>query len=388
MLRVRAFRGVRAASPLGRFICPPYDVIAPSLAERLRRRGENAIRLELPEGTPATRYRNAAALWRRWLAEGVLAPDPRRAFYLVEQRFRLEGRWRRRVGLLAELGLEPASDRRVLRHEKTLAKPKKDRTKLLAALQVNTSPIFAVYPDKGGAVRRVLEAAARRRPDAAGTDVQGVRYRLWRIDRPEEVAKLERAFRAKKLLIADGHHRHEVARRHWLKTRRPGADALLAYLCAEEDPGLFVSPTHRVVAPSAAVEKAVGRACRGRAVAPARLPAALRAAASPYAFGLYNGDCRLMAPALGDKGVRSRFGADWLARRILKSVDAHDIRYFHDEAEAMREARASGWTAFLLKPFSVTDIRKAVEKAGLLPQKSTYFIPKIATGLVFRPLKP
>lgn len=385
-LRVSAFRGVLfdpRQAPLERALCPPYDVIPPRLADRLRRDRVNAIHVELPAGD-AARYLRAKSTWRGWLREGVLRRDEAPGLYVVEQAFREGGRGRSRVGLLAELGLDRASAARVLPHERTLSKPKKDRTRLLKTLGVNTSPIFAVYHDPGRRLRRLLAAARRRRPDLAGEDPQGVRCRLWRVDSPAATGAFERAFSGKRLLIADGHHRFAVARR-----RARGKGGILAYLCAEEDPGLVVYPTHRVVRPSPAVHSALERHCRRRPAASLRaLGSALARAPSPYALGLYDGRYWLLEPAPGDSGVPTGFGTEWVARRLLASVDPHDLRYVHDAPGAVRAAReVRGW-ALLLKPFTVKDIRRAVERAGLLPQKSTYFIPKVATGLVFREVRP
>ncbi|MFH1726211.1 MAG: DUF1015 domain-containing protein [Elusimicrobiota bacterium] len=387
-LRVAAFRGVRydfRRTSLSRALCPPYDVIPEELALRLRRVPGNAIHLELPAGAGERRYRDARRLWERWREKGLLVIDERPAFYAVEQTFRFGGSAYRRAGVLAALGLDEGTARRVLPHERTLSNPKRDRARLLRALGVNTSPIFAIFSDPGRRLRGALDAVRRTRPLAAGRDTGGVAYRLWRVDSPERVERMERAFRSRRLLIADGHHRYEAAREHRRLAGRKGGGHVLAYLVAEEDPGLIVNPTHRVLRDSGEVRAALARHCASRAAA--GLPAltkALARAPSPFAFGLYDGSFRLMLPARGDRGVASRFGTDWMARRLLASVDPQDISYRHQAAEAVREARLRRGLALLVKPFSVPDIRRAVARAGLLPQKSTYFYPKIATGLVFR----
>ncbi|HVE11916.1 MAG TPA: DUF1015 domain-containing protein [Elusimicrobiota bacterium] len=390
MLKVRPFRGVRfdpRRAPLPQSACPPYDVIPASLQKKLRARPYNAIHLELPAGQGAARYKAAAALWKRWLKDGVLARDERPAFYVVEQGFSIEGRSHKRLGVLTSLGLGGDSARRVLAHERTLSKHKADRTKLISAMGVNVSPVFLVFADPGRAVAKALQAARRSAPIAKGKDAQGVLYTVWRLDDPKAVAGLSRAFAARTLLIADGHHRYSVAREHWLKTRRAGSDGILAYLCPEEDPGLVVYPTHRVLKLDSVVRGRLSAHCSARVVKdlPA-LEAALAKERSPYAFGLIDGEHLLMRPARGDKGVASGFGTDWLAKRILDGVDPHEIGFHHDAREAAREARSSGRAAFILKHFPVSAIRESVQRAGLLPQKSTYFIPKIGTGLVFRVL--
>lgn len=382
------FNGVRfhpSKTSLSEALCPPYDVISDPLARRLRRRRGSAIHLELPLGG-ARRHVRARAQWLRWRAEGVLVQDEALSYYVVEQNFSFRGGRHARIGIFGALGLDSGTYRRVLRHEKTMAKPKKDRTGLLRTVKVNTSPIFGIYPDQGGGMRAVLKSIRRCKPVAAGKDPHGIRYRVWRTGDCRINDSIEKVLSSKKVLIADGHHRYEVARDYWRTTREPGAERILAYLVAEEDAGLLVRPTHRVVACAPSILRAAERRCRQRRLPGLKsLEAALANAASPVAFGLVHRDFRLMLPANG--GVASRFGTDWLARRLLTGIDPQRIAYFHESGAAVKAARRAGGLALLVRPFSVVDIRRAVERAGLLPQKSTYFYPKIATGVVFRSFK-
>ena len=364
MASVRPFRGVRyGGARLDRAVCPPYDVIAPRLAAELRRLPRNAIHLELPSGDGG-RYRRAARLWRRWL------------------------RRRARTGLLASLDLRRSGPRWVRRHEKTLAKPKEDRLRLLSALKANTSPVFMLFSDAGGTVRAVLRPIRTVPPAASGVSPDGSRFKLWHVRDPALLRRLERAFSAKALLIADGHHRFEVARAYFRRHPAAPASGLLVYLCAEEDPGLLVLPTHRVIAPGAGVRRRALDACR--LTPQSTLSALLKALAahrSPYAFGVFQpvSGFRLAVPRSA-AGARSGLSVEWLAKNVTAGVDPQDISYTHDAGEAVRLARERRGAALLVKPASVARIRKAVERVGLLPQKSTYFYPKVATGLVFKAL--
>ena len=386
MLRVLGFRGVRfdpRLAGLSEALCPPYDVIPEGLARKLRRRPLNAIHVELPLGSVKTRYRNAARQWRAWMKNGALLQDTAPSFYLLEQRFTHEGRCFTRLGLLAALGLDRDSAARVMAHERTLSKPREDRTRPLRALRVNTSPIFGLFKDGSGRIRRILSTVRRRRPDARGREPGGASCRFWIIPEAVKIKALSRAFRPERILIADGHHRFRVALENAKRSSRsPG---VLVYLCPEGDPGLVVLPTHRVLDKSPKIIERIERHCILTPIASAaETSKKLASSRSPYAFVLYDGRLHLAEPRVGDKGVPSGFGTDWLARRILRDMDPHDIRYFHDSPAAMKAARASRGLALILKPFPPQAIRKAVEAAGLLPQKSTYFIPKVPTGLVFR----
>lgn len=389
---VQPFRGVRydlRRVRMDRAVCPPYDVIPARLAERLRRRPFNAIHLELPSGN-GDRYRLAAAVWKSWSRRGVLVTDPAPCFYVVEQAFAHGGRRHVRTGILAALNLRRAGPRNVRRHEKTLSKPKADRLRLLSALKVNTSPIFGLFRDAGGAVRGRLERAKSGRPDEAGVSADGSRFKVWRVEEPGAVRALERALGGKTLLIADGHHRFEVAREYFRRhpKRPPQAASMLVYVCAEEDPGLLVLPTHRVVAPPAEALRRVRAGCR--ILPKPGLEALLKALAahpSPYAFGLFEPPRGFALAVPGScGGARSGLCVEYLARRITDGVDPHHLRYTHEAGEAVALARELGGAALLVKPASVAAIRRAVERIGLLPQKSTYFFPKVTTGLVFKPL--
>lgn len=383
MLTAKAFRALRydfKKVPLSAGVCPPYDVIRGPLDARLRRGKFNAVHVELPRG--ANPYKAAAGIFERWKKSGILIAEDSPSFYVVEQSARVRGAVKKRSGVLAALGLDKATASRVLRHERTLSKHKKDRQKLIKAVKANTSPIFGVFADRSGAVNRLLAKAQKARPLAVGRDSAGLPIRLWRVEDPVAVSALEKLLSKETLLIADGHHRYSVGCEHWAATRQTGAGRLLAFLVSERDPGLVVLPTHRVVEGTPSLRRALARVCRAR---PVKDLSGLSRERSPYAMGLVDGkSLSVLTPAPADKGVKSGFATDWLFRRLLSKVDPHDISYFSDAGEAAAEARRSGRLALILKDFAVGDIRKAVVKAGLLPQKSTYFYPKIPTGLVFR----
>jgi uncharacterized protein (DUF1015 family) len=346
-------------------------VIGLGEARRLRAVPENAIHVESPLGGPAARYRRAAEVWKGWVSSGLLLRDEEASFYLVEIQFPWEGRRLRRMGLICELGLDAGSSARVLAHERTLPGPREDRRRLLEALRVNTSPVFLLFRDPSGSLRSAMDEVSKGESAASGS-LGSDSYRLWRV--PGARSRFfQSAFRSRSLLIADGHHRYATA-------RLAGSKGALACLCAEEDPGLVVLPTHRVVGsvPSGLSRRAKLRKERSLE----SLRSALEAERSSCAFGLFDGSFRIGVPLRPGRGA---FGARWLAERAL-GADPGSIRYFRSDSEAVSRARGLRGAAFLLKPFRVGDVRRAVRLGGLLPQKSTYFHPKVASGLVFRTL--
>jgi uncharacterized protein (DUF1015 family) len=387
MADVRPFRGVRfAAAPLSEALCPPYDVIGPELARELRSRRRSAVHIELPPGEGAARYANAKAVWKKWTNDGTLVRDAKPAFYVIEETYKLGGRSRVRRGFLAALGATPKAARAIIPHERTLAKPKADRLRMLNSLRANTSPIFGVFADPSGAARKALAAAARGKPAAAGRSHAGVAYRMWRVDDAAAVAAIRRALAPQPVLIADGHHRYSVSRDHHASTRLPGSDAVLSYFVPDEDAGLVVLPTHRVAAKSlrARAEQLASLKKLGSLKA---LEAALSRAKNPYAFGLIENGYHLGVPKSAG-GCRSGLAVEWLGAHLLAETRPDEMSYTPDAALAVKKAKAARGAAVLVKPFSVAQVRKAAKAVGLLPQKSTYFFPKIATGLVFRPLAP
>lgn len=379
MADVRPFPGIRfdpARVSLGRALCPPYDVIPQDLARRYRADPGNAIHLELPEGEGEEKYQRAAALWADWTRAGLIAADPEPSVYVCEERFRHGGRGYRRLGFLAALGVSPRASKQVICHERTLSKPKEDRLNLLRAVRANISPIFGLVPDASGAVRRSLSKTRKRKPDAFGKMSSGVVYRLWRVG-GSEARRLCGLLKTKKVLIADGHHRFAVSQELYRQEPTRANETLLAYLCPEEDSGLVMLPTHRVVAERRSFP--TGDACRSLK----DLLGRLERSRNPYACGIYDGSYALVEPR--SSGCRSGMGVEYVAKGLLKDVPPDVIRYTH-EARTAKEWADAGGVAVLVKSSPVGQIRKAVASVGLLPQKSTYFYPKVATGLVFKKL--
>lgn len=384
MADVRPFRGVRySSSTLNSALCPPYDVIGPELAAALRRRSSNAVFLELPQGEPPAKYARAAALWRRWTSDGTLARDPKSAFYAIEERYKLNGKSYTRRGILSALGATPKAAKSIIPHERTLAKPKVDRLKMLDAVGVNISPIFGVFADPSGAARRAIAAGMKGKPDATGTSHAGVAYKLWVVDKPKLVAAIRKSLSPRSILIADGHHRYSVSRDHHAKTKGAGTDAVLTYLVPDEDAGLVVLPTHRIVKRSL-IKRAGEFASLKKASSLAALEKLVERSRNPYAFGLIENGFYFGEPK--PNGCRSGLAVEWLGSNLLSQVPPEEMSYTPDAKLAAKKAKAAGGAAALVKTFSVAQVRRAAKAVGLLPQKSTYFFPKIATGLAFRPL--
>jgi len=426
MADITPFSGLRYATErvgdLASVLCPPYDVIGEEERRELEaRHPENVVRLELPRGMDDARYTTAARLLGSWTTEGILRADARPAFYLYEQQFGYGGQRYTRRGFFAAVRLEPFERRVVLPHEKTLSAPKEDRKKLLRATHTQISPVFGLFRDAGGAARAIIDEVAAGAPavDATTTN-DGVRHRVWVINGAPAVDGLRTLLADKQILIADGHHRYETMlgmapelRSIDVPAGAAASDFVMMFLARAEDPGLLVLPTHRLVkdlpdfsfdglvaAAGAAFDIAQGDETTAAAIearltrqgenAEKKVVFAVRAPGRPSTVWMTLKPIldlsALGPPALRNLDVTVLHG---VILGPLLAIDAEALAkqsfltYTHDTAEALaRVERGEVQAAFFMNPTKVEQVLAACEAGFVLPQKSTYFLPKLATGLV------
>jgi uncharacterized protein (DUF1015 family) len=400
----RALRYTEAAGPLRELVAPPYDVIDARERERLAEQSPaNAVHLILPKGDEP--YRVAADLLAEFQQRGWLATDGAPAFFVYSQSFDVQGRRNDRWGLLSALELQPFDAGIVLPHERTLAGPKADRLKLIRACRTNLSPIF-------GLVDAPLELASLvegKEPFAEFTDRAEITHRLWRITDAATVERLQQRVAEEQVFIADGHHRYEISlayrdERRAVETEKgkPHAyDFVLCYLCSTRDPGLVVLPTHRLLK---------GAPEHGELLA--RLGATCRVTELPNGAALLakleqpssNGELRVglvrrgeekawlveatAATPLGALAAELRaLEVSFLHEAVLPGIPADRFTYTHDDREALDAVRTGDADlAVLLPPPRVSDVLAISRAALTMPQKSTYFHPKVLTGLAFHGL--
>src|SRR5207247_406983 len=293
LAQIGPFAGVRyhvSDAGLARVLAPPYDVISPSYQEALYARDpRNVVRIVLNRSPGEAAYEEAGATYRRWLAEGVLAPDPEPSLYLLEQSFTVEGRPLVRRGLIARFRAEDAVTRRILPHEQTRKVAREDRWRGLLATRANFSPIFPMFPDEQGRFASLAAAATVAAPDCAFADDGAVAHRLWRIADPAAIAAFTEALARPTAYIADGHHRYATALRYRDENGPEGAWTL-GYFTPLEAPGLVVLPYHRILQEGPRLEaarRALDRHFRLSTTSETREAArAAGASTASYAFGL------------------------------------------------------------------------------------------------------
>jgi uncharacterized protein (DUF1015 family) len=430
MAEVRPFRGLRYAATvdLDDLVAPPYDVLSAAQAAELRARSPfNAVHLDLPvgpgEAPGEAAYARAAEALATWRRQGVLPREAEPAIYLVDQTYRgPDGRERTRRGFIARLVLADLEDRVVLPHERTHDGPKVDRLALYRASHADLSQIFLLFPDAEGRVADELQAAAAvfgAGGAAEARDGDGNVHRIAPLC-GEPAARIAALLRDQTLYIADGHHRYETALAYRDERRLLGdhsADTMMVYLCAMNDPGLTVFPTHRLLkgvelpAMAEVLERLrpvfdiLPESASGRAACERLLSRELERSAEPArVFGLYfprEEACalvRLRDLSALDRLVDEGFSVDsaaltvtilhYLIFRDALGIDpAHTegmIDYVSDIPSAFLRLGSDEYAlGAFINATLVSEVKSIADQGATMPQKSTYFYPKLLTGLVY-----
>lgn len=438
VLDVRPFRGFRyttAAAPrLDMVVSPPYDVISPEERERLAAQSpHNVVRIDLPTETDpegsGDQYERSAALWRRWVEEGVVHQEDEPAFYAYRQEYDPgDGSRRVRWGLMGQVRIAAYEENIVYPHERTLRGPKEDRLRLTRATRLNLSPVFGLAFGAQESLDDIMVEACQGDPAGHVVDADGVDHKLWVLTDPGVRKRIQDALEPARIVIADGHHRYETA---WAyrdeRQKEAGPDVVdqawhfvLMVIADMESPGLTVLPTHRILrnvdgfSAEALVERlndsfTVTEVAASEANMSKALMAALESLGDAPGFALYAGQGRgwlarandwqrfmgRLAPERSEAWrrldvavlhtgvVEAHLGLDAQAQASGQFLD-----YTRSAAEAVQAVdEGRGQAAFLLRATSPQEVRDVALAGDSMPQKSTYFYPKLLTGLVFRDLE-
>jgi len=413
---------------------PPYDVISPEAQRAFYgRHPNNVIRLILNPGKPTDTaadnpHTRSAACFRQWMEQGVLIKEEQPALYLKAIGYPHEGETCTRYGLIARVGLEPFEKRIILPHEKTFSKVRSERLELMKATHCNYCPIFSLYPDESGILNTLIEAVGRSTPCVDFMDDDNHHHRLWRILDTAVHRQVTESMQDKRLFIADGHHRYETALeyRNHLKATAPSFDAshpanhVLMYLSSMSDPGLIILPAHRLI-------KAVGPEDLQRAVVDARtyfdvvefpftpgdrqnaekkFLEALGGEKDRQCIGIYGHKAAVFHLLKLKSGVmEGLFGEELdtslrsldvtvLTRLVFMKIlgfdqqrldDATLIGYASEAGKALQSIDSGAYdVAFILNPTRIEQVQEVARKGLVMPRKSTYFYPKVKSGLVMR----
>lgn len=426
MAIIKPFKGMKydtaVAGDISALCCPPYDIISDEQrADFLAKNKNNIIRLELPkEGSDP--YAVAADVLNMWRDKGILTYDNTPCIYIYEMEFIAYGERKSVKGIIARVKLEEFSKGIILPHEFTLSGAKEDRFNLMKATNCNFSQIYALYMDGEHTTLRTVDSCSNGKPELEMTDEDGVTHRLWTIYDKGVIAKLVDDFSVRRLYIADGHHRYETAlnyrnycRENGLSQEGDPCDYQMIFITDMEHPGLVVFPTHRLVYNLKDFDKqAVLVKCqRYFDVTPKHGTDSIeKELAALYdngkkAFAFYCGnqewyllvlkDINVMDDVLPDVSVASRrldvsvlhslvleeiFGID--KENMAKQINLKYTKLFDDAIKGVDDGKYQ--CSFVLNPTRVTEIRDVAAAGEKMPQKSTYFYPKMITGMVMNDL--
>jgi len=434
MLRIAPFRGVlynqKKIRDFAKVIAPPYDVISKAEQERLYKKSPyNFVRLDLSQESES--YDAVAQTFNEWQAQGIFERDEQPAIYFLSQRFKLKGGEERvREGFIALVQLQELGTGDIRPHEKTHDAPKEDRLKLMLACQAQLSPIFALYAQPRQTINRILSVAVEGMAPAAEFEQDnGDQCRLWRITEAEVIGKIQREMQDQQLLIADGHHRYEATlsyRDHMRQERGQwnGQEAfnyILTYCANINDENLVILPTHRLVRgyphkPFLELEEALQtyfyveqhpKTPEGKI---SFLKALKTAAKKHRVMGAsFKRDPRYLILRLKNKRIMQRLAKDLSAPlRELDVTTLHllilehilgmppelqesgdTIQYLQDEESVLQGVEKEDFqAAFILTATKTDEIQSIVAGGEKMPQKSTYFYPKLPSGLVVNKIDP
>ncbi len=442
MAVIAPFRGIRyvtaRAGRLGELISPPYDSISPAQQEQLLARNPfNVTHIMLGrekpgDGPEENKYTRAAHLWREWLAEGYLRADATPAIYPAEQSFTApDGRRLTRRGVIVACRLTEYREGFVIPHEKSLGSFKADRLQLLRHLKANLSPIFGFYQDERGEVPAVLAPSALETVAEAISD-DGVHHRLWRVDDPDVVARVRDILAPKRVFIGDGHSRYEaaLAYRNEVVAADPNLPAdgahqyALMFLCSSSDPGVVIYPTHRVISglPGLDLPKLLQelgrwftvdtleedvRRTAGRAWAVSKLgehggksTAFLLVSAADQKARILTlrDDADLSLASLPRSETLRALDLELLHGVIFQHLlglspeaqgEEKNLSFVRDTGEAIQGALSGRYQlAFVVNPTPMWQLQAVADAGETMPQKSTFFYPRLATGMVMKSIDP
>jgi uncharacterized protein (DUF1015 family) len=429
----------KTAAPAAKLVCPPYDVIDAAMQDALYLSSPfNVVRVEFGKTSPddkpgSDRYSRASQTLTQWIAQDVLHRDAQPAYYLYEQTFDIAsgGASRSKVvtrrGIFGAVKLEPFGTGQVFPHEETFGAPKADRLSLMQACSANLSPVFGLFPDEDNAMTKLLESGVKLcAPVVELTEANGVQNRLWAIADEAWVAAMGAALEPRNCFIADGHHRYETSCNYRDERRAKDSDPKGALdkgynytlmMCVPmSDPGLYILPTHRLIQKAPGVSKealldAVKTNFTVREASEGELLQLAEEETGPVRIGvIFNDGSRAIltqtpAAVARMKELQPKRSNDWraldvsvLQELILKEaiklseekvLRKEGVSYTPDTRQALSRVCADKGAyemGFILRPTRIDQVRDVATGGEKMPQKSTYFYPKLLTGLVIRTL--
>ena len=406
----------RTAGAMENLVAPPYDVIDDRMRQELIAKSPfNIVEVDLPapeEGEDP--YAHAEHIFEAWLQQGVMVKEREPSIWVMRQQFRIGKQTLNRTGFFARVRVEDYGQGRIRPHERTHPGPKEDRLRLTRATRANLSPIFSLFHDPADAAWNVLNPITENEePFFTVVDADGIADRVWRVTDTDTITALQDALREAELLIADGHHRYETARVYAEEIGGEGEhDYVLQFLCSMEDPGMVILPTHRLLTNLKTSEKheAIANTLREHFdIERVELDDIEPPAGELPAFGYIDAhfkqpfrltlkDPKSLEDAMpGKPDAYRRLDTAALEALILRGpaeLSEDDISHLNGLAYSKDTEHAvasvtSGQAdaAFIMRGTPIDQVREVAAAGETMPPKSTFFYPKIPTGLLINPLE-
>ncbi len=426
MPHIEPFRGILynpGKAKADKVVAPPYDVISPEMQDELYRASDyNIVRLILGKEEPGdseenNKYKRARQFFNEWLGKEILIQDKEPAIYVYAQEYSHKKKNKGGLGFIACMKIEDPGTSRVLPHEKTFAKPKEDRLNLIREVNANLSSVFTLFEDEAGEVAAVLRQVLKEKP-AIDVKQEGVRHKLWKLKDRAAVSKIQKLMSGKDIFIADGHHRYEVATMYRNEMRSKegpgkGYDYVMMYFSPMDEKILTILSTHRLIKEIGMdIEELLKRMEAYFDIKVLKNAKQLfeemnAVKSDEYAFGIYYKNksfylLKLKKDINPDSAIKENRSSEYkrldvailhglIFDNILglkeKIADAQNVIYTRDEDYAIDEVnKGTCEAAFFLNPTRVSQVRDVARIGDKMPHKSTYFYPKLLSGLVINKL--
>lgn len=406
MKRIKPFKGIlynTSKVSMEDVLAPPYDIITPEYREALYMQSPyNIVRIDFGKEQPEdnefnNKYTRARSYLDKWLEEGIFIQSNKPSFYIYEMDFNLEGRNKKLTGLIGLVKLEELGKGSIYPHECTHSKPKQDRLNLMRSCEANTSPIFSLYKSKENGISEIIKKATNNKPYINAVDIKGDIHKLWCIDNPEDILVIQNELDSKPIFIADGHHRYETAFDFFkeISSKNPSSELncghVMMFLANMYDEGVTILPTHRLLKeiPSG-MENLLSEYFNFESIKD-DFDIAKRLNGRKNSFGFlinsekqwhilsYKGG-RLSGIPENLQDIDVMILHELIFKELLHTAD---IGYEMNINLALDKLKLGQYkAAFFLNPTRVEDVEKSALSSVRMPPKSTYFYPKLLTGLV------